>query len=82
MLLAAATSCQSVELAPLLQAGRTGQIEQQCKGFPGHPVLAVVDVQVADGQRQLAAAVRVVGKQLAQRGRLDCGVVRGERLPG
>lgn len=69
-------------VAAFFQAGRPGQVEQQRQRLAGHAVLAVVDVQVADGQRQLAAALRVVGKQLAQRGRLDRGMVRGERLPG
>ena len=34
--------------------------------FAGDPVLAVVDVEVADCQRQFGAAARVLGEELAE----------------
>ena len=66
----------------LLQACRAGQIHQQCQGLPGDPVLAVVDIEVTDGQRQFPAAVGVLGEELSQVHVGDIGVVAGQCLPG
>ena len=44
----------------------SGQIEEQRQRLARHPVLAVVDVEIADAQRQLAAPCRVFGEELAQ----------------
>ena len=39
---------------------------QQLQRLAGDPVLAVVDVQVADRQREFAAAVGVLGEEFAE----------------
>ena len=52
-------------VAVLLETGRAGQVDQQLQRLAGDPVLAVVDVQITDRQRQLGAAVGVFGKELA-----------------
>ena len=69
-------------VAALLQAGRAGQVDQKSQRFPSHPVLAVVDVEVADGQRQFPAPVGVLGEELSQVHVGDVGVVAGQCLPG
>ena len=45
-------------VAALLQSGGAGQVDEQLERLAGDPVLAVVDVQIADRQRQLGAARR------------------------
>ena len=52
-------------VAVLLETGRAGQVGQQFQRLAGDPVLAVVDVQITDRQRQLGAAVGVFGKELS-----------------
>ena len=69
-------------IAALFQPGRAGQIHQQCQRLAGYPVLAVVDVEVADGQGQFPAAVGVLGEELPQVLVGDLAVVSGQRRPG
>ena len=52
-------------VAVLLEAGRRREIDQQFQRFAGDPVLAVVDVEVADRQRQFSAPGRVLVEQFA-----------------
>ena len=65
-----------------LQAGGAGEVHQQRQGLPGHPVLAVVDIEVADGQRQLGAPGRIVIEELTQMAVLDLPEVLLQGLPG
>ena len=60
-----------------LQIGRLRQVDQQRQGLPGDAVLAVVDVEVADGQGQLAAALGILVEELAQVLFADLIVVAG-----
>ena len=53
-------------VAARFQVCRTGQVDQQCQGLAVHPVLAVVDIEVADRESQFAAAVGIVGEELPQ----------------
>ena len=48
------------------QVRRAGQVDQQCQGLAVHPVLAVVDIEVADRKGQFAPAVGIVGEELPQ----------------
>ena len=57
------------------------QIDQQPQRLAVDPVFAVVDVQVADGDVELAAAVRVLVEELAQMGLADLAVVLLQRTP-
>ena len=66
----------------LLQPGSAGQVDQQLQRLAGDPVLAVVDVEVADRQRQLGAALGVFGKQLAEVFLTDLVVMSLQGLPG
>ncbi len=50
----------------LLQSGRAGQVDEQLQRLARDPVLAEVDVEVADRQRQLGAALRIFGEELAE----------------
>ena len=68
-------------VALLIEPGGAGQVDQQFEGLPGDPVLAVVDVQVADRQRQFGAAVRVLGEELAQVLLTDLVVMPVQGLP-
>ena len=65
----------------LLEAGGAGEVDQQFQRLPGDPVLAVVDVEVADRQRQFGAAVGVLGEELAQMFLADLVVMPGQGLP-
>ncbi len=49
----------------LLEAGRPREIDQQFHRLPGDSVLAVVDIEVADRQRQFGAALGVLVEKLA-----------------
>ena len=69
-------------IAALFEPGRPRQIHQQSQRLAGHPVLAVVDVEVADGQGQFPPAVGVLGEELPQVLVGDLAVVSGQRLPG
>ena len=53
-------------VAALLQSGGAGQVDEQLQRLPRDPVLAVVDVQVADRQRQLGAAPGIFVEELAK----------------
>ena len=53
-------------VAALLEAGGAGQIDQQLQRLAGDPVLAVVDVEVADRQRQFGTPVGVLVEELAE----------------
>ena len=64
-----------------LELGRVRQIDQQPQRVAGDAVLGVVDVQVADGDVELAAAVRVLVEELAQMGLTDLAVVLLQRTP-
>ena len=61
---------------------RAGQVGEQRQRLAGDPVLGVVDVEVADRQRQLGAAVGVVGEELAQVFVADLVVMPLQGLPG
>ena len=52
-------------VAVFLEAGRLREIDQQFHRFPRDPVLAVVDVEVADRQRQFGAPTGVLVEELA-----------------
>ena len=68
-------------VAALFEVGRPGQVGQQLDGLTGDAVFAVVDVEVADGDRQFAAAVGIVVEELAQMGVPDLSVVLAQRIP-
>jgi hypothetical protein len=68
-------------VAPVLESGGAGQVDEQLQGLPRDPVLAVVDVEVADFQRQLGAALGILGEQLAQVFFADFVVVPLQGLP-
>ena len=69
-------------VATLFESGRPCQVHQQHQRFAGHPVLAVVDVEVADRQCQLGAAGRVLGEELAEVFSGDLIMVAAQRFPG
>ena len=52
-------------VAALFQVGRPGQVDQQPQRLAGDAVLAVVDVEVADADGELAAAIGIVVEELA-----------------
>ena len=58
------------------------QVDQQLECFAGDPVFAVVDIEVADGQRQLPAALGILSEEFAEVRVADLLVVAGERVPG
>ena len=68
-------------VAALFQSCRAGQIHQQLQRLAGHAVLAVVDVQIADGDRQLGAAGGIVGEQFAKVFSADLVVMPLQGLP-
>ena len=53
-------------VAVAFQVRGSGQIDEQRQRLARHPVLAVVDVQIADIHGQFGAPCRVVGEELAQ----------------
>ena len=69
-------------VATLLQPRRSGEVEKQREGFAGDPVLAVVDVEVTDGQRHVAAAVGILGEKFSQMLPGDLVVMAIQRRPG
>ncbi len=69
-------------VAVLFEVGGAGEIDKQRQRLPGDAVLAVVDVQVADGQRELAATGGIfVEKKLAEVFPGDLVVVATQRVP-
>ena len=68
-------------VAALFQSRRAGQVHQQFQRLAGHAVLAVVDVQIADGDGQLGAAGGIVGEQFAQVFFADLVVMPLQGLP-
>jgi hypothetical protein len=62
-------------VASPLELGGTSQVGQQVQGFPVDAVFAVVDVEVADGDGEFAAAVWVLGEEFTQVGAYDLVVV-------
>ena len=52
-------------VAALLEVGSPGQVGEQFQGLAVDAVFAVVDIKVADGEAELAAAVGVVGEEFA-----------------
>ena len=68
-------------VAARFEAGRAGEVGQQAQRLAGHPVLAVVDIQVSDGQRQIAAPGRVLGEQLPQGGAGELVEMAAQRRP-
>jgi hypothetical protein len=68
-------------VAALLELGRAGQIDQQTQRFPGHPMLAVVDVQIPDRHRQFAPAARIFGEQFPKMFAGDLVVMAAQRGP-
>ena len=70
---------ENICVAVLLEVGRAGQIDQQLQRLAGDAVFAVVDVEVADGDGELAAAIGIVGEELAQVGFADLIVMLAQR---
>ena len=68
-------------VAALFKVGGLRQIDQQLERFAGDPVLAVVDVEVSDRQRQLGAACGVLVEQFAEMFVADLIVMSRQRLP-
>src|SRR6185437_17097100 len=57
------------------------QIDQEPQRFSRDPVLAVVDVEVADGDGQLAAAIGILIEKLAQPGLADLFMMPAQGVP-
>ncbi|CPU45654.1 Uncharacterised protein [Mycobacteroides abscessus] len=68
-------------VAAPLQIGRLGQIDQQRQGFAIQPVLAVIDIQITDGDGQLASPGRILGEELSQVSGGDLLVMSFQCLP-
>jgi hypothetical protein len=68
-------------VAALLQSGGAGQVDQQLERLARDPVLAVIDVEIADRQRQLGAAPGIVGKEFAELFLADLVVMPGQGAP-
>ena len=68
-------------VAALFQVRGSRQIDQQFQRFAGDPVLAVVDVEVADRQRQFGAPGGVLVEQFADVFVADLIVMSRQRLP-
>jgi hypothetical protein len=65
----------------LFEVGRAGQIDQQLQRLTGDAVLAVVDVEVADRDGEVAAAVGIVGEELTEVGLSDLIVMPAQGFP-
>ena len=63
------------------QLGCPCQLDKQVERLAGDTVLAVVDVHVADGQRQLGTAGGILGEKLTQARGGDVGMMAGQCLP-
>ena len=70
---------ENICVAALLELGGAGQVGQQLQGFPVDAVFAVVDVEVADGDVEFAAAVGVRVEEFTQVGAYDLVVVLAQR---
>ncbi len=68
-------------VAPALEVGRAGEVEQQRQRLGGDAVLGEVDQQVVEPQRKALEALGVLGEQLAQMAALDGLGMARERLP-
>lgn len=68
-------------VAALFEVGGAGQIDQEPQRFSRDPMLAVVDVEVADRDGQLAAAIGVLVEELAQMGGADAFMVPAQGVP-
>lgn len=68
-------------VAPPLEVRGLGQIDQQRQRFAGDPVLAVVDVEITHGKGELAAAVGILGEELAEVFAGDLVVMATQRVP-
>ena len=68
--------------APVLDVGMPGEIEQQPHGAGVDAVLAVVEQQILEPQRQLAEALGVGREQVAQAGAGHVLRMSLQRLPG
>jgi hypothetical protein len=68
-------------VAAALEVGGLCQLDQQLQRLAGHPVLAVVDVQIADRQHQLASAGRVFVEELTEMFAPDLVVVAEQGVP-
>ncbi|BBY64949.1 hypothetical protein MHEL_31920 [Mycolicibacterium helvum] len=53
-------------VAALFEVRGTGEVDQKLECFPGDAVLAVVDVEVTDGECELAATVGLFGEEFAE----------------
>ena len=69
-------------IASGLKTGRLGQRDEQFYGLGGDAVLAVVDVEVTDGQRHIATAIGVFVEELPQVFGADLVVMAGQCIPG
>ena len=69
-------------VAALLEVGGPGEVDEQFQRLAGDPVLAVVDVQVADGQGQFGATLGVLGEELAKVRVADLRVMALQCMPG
>ncbi len=66
----------------LAQARLLGQLQQQLQRFVGDAVLGIVEIEARRLDRQLLAAVRIVGEQLLQLQVLRCLIMFLKQLPG
>ena len=64
-----------------LQIGSLCQVDEQLQRLAGDAVLAVVDVEIADGQRQLPATGGVLVEELAQVAFADLVVMSNQGVP-
>ncbi len=68
-------------IAARLEPDRARQIGEQPQRLAVDPVLAVVDVEVTDGQRQFPAAFGIRVEELPQMGVTDLLVMTNQRRP-
>ena len=63
-------------LSALAQAARVGKVQQQPQRLIGDAVFGIVQIQAHCITGQAFAALRIIGKQLAQMGVFNCFVMR------
>ena len=68
-------------ITELLDPGGTSQVEQEPERGVVHPMLRVVDMEIADGELQTLAPGRIGGEQVAEMDIGDLGLMGGQRPP-